>query len=176
MQDPESHPQAPPRRPGELTFHALVVLVSLWLLWTAYGISGFDALSGAGALPMAATAVMLITAVITFVQALQRSGKTNERLIRDILPLAVMAIIGLIAAYAVALQPIGFLPTSFVFLVIAIKMLSRRSLGWAALMSFISVAVIYLIFRLVFSVLMPAGVVPEAEILAALRGFFGGGN
>lgn len=176
MQGSEPHNAAPPRRPGELVFHLLVVIISLALLWTAYGISGFSALSSAGALPMAATGVMVITAVITLIQALQRSGKTNERLIKDILPVAVMAMIGLLGAYAVALEPVGFLPTSFVFLMVAIKMLSRRSLTWAALMSFVSVAIIYLIFRLVFSVLMPSGIVPEAELLAMLRGLFGGGN
>jgi hypothetical protein len=35
--------------------------------------------------------------------------------------------------------------------------------------------VIWLIFRIVFSVLMPAGIVPEAEFIQFFRGLSGGG-
>ena len=36
------------------------------------------------------------------------------------------------------------------------------------------VALIYLVFRLVFTVLMPAGIVPEAEIIAWAKALFAG--
>ena len=50
------------RKPGELAFAALIFATSLILLYSSYGISGFSALSGPGTFPMAATAIMAITA------------------------------------------------------------------------------------------------------------------
>ena len=45
------------RRPGELVFAGLMLAVSLGLFWSAYGISGFEALSAPGSVPMATTVV-----------------------------------------------------------------------------------------------------------------------
>lgn len=158
-----------PRRPGEMIFSLFLVAASLFLLYTAYGISGFDALSGAGALPMASTAIMLICAGLVALQTKRRSALTGETLARDILPVPVLVTILMIGAYALLLQPLGFLPTSFLFLLVLIRMLSGRSLLWCGAMSLLCVALIYGIFRLIFSVLMPAGIVPEAEIMAFFR-------
>ena len=36
--------------------------------------------------------------------------------------------------------------------------------------------VVWLIFRIVFTVLMPAGIVPEGEIIQVFRNLIGGGN
>ncbi|WP_435258054.1 tripartite tricarboxylate transporter TctB family protein [Thioclava sp. FR2] len=161
-----------PRRPGELVFNAAMVAGSLFLLYSAYGISGFEALSGAGSVPMATTAVMLVCAVLVLRETLQKSAVTSEKLERDILPLPVILTILAIGAYALLLKPLGFLPTSFLFLWGMIKYLSRRSLLWSALVAIATVAVIYLIFRLIFTVLMPPGIVPEGEIIAWVKGLF----
>ena len=52
------------RRPGEGVFTLVLAAISLFLLWSAYGISGFEALSSPGALPMATAATMVVTALI----------------------------------------------------------------------------------------------------------------
>jgi len=163
-----------PRRPGEVLFNLSVFVVSLFLLRAAYGISGFEALSAPGAIPMASTGIMVLAAGWTLLRTLRKPGRTSEKLTRDILPVPVVAMVALIGAYAVLLKPLGFVPTSFLFLLSAIKLLSRRHLAWCAVMALISVAGIYLVFRLVFSVLMPPGLVPEAEILAFFRALIGG--
>ncbi len=54
----------PKRRPGELVFNIAVMLASFGLLYSAYGISGFEALSAPGAVPMATTAIMAVCAII----------------------------------------------------------------------------------------------------------------
>ncbi len=36
------------RLPGETAFTVILLLVSAFMLWTAYGISGFESLSSAG--------------------------------------------------------------------------------------------------------------------------------
>ncbi len=165
-----------PRRPGELVFNILMVLGSLFLLWSAYGISGFEALSAPGAVPMVTTAAMVICALIILRDTLRKSPITGEKLERDILPLPVVVTIAMIAAYALLLKPLGFVPTSLLFLVVMIRYLARCSLLRAVLLSVMIVALIYMVFRLVFTVLMPAGIVPEAEIIAWVKGLFAGGG
>lgn len=165
-----------PRRPGELVFNIIVFAASLFLFYTAYGIAGFEALSSPGAIPMVTTATMVVTSAMITVESLRKSAMTSEKIWRDILPLQVIASVLLIVAYALLLKPLGFLPTTLLFLVAMIHMLKRGSLAANVLIAFGSVVLIWVIFRLVFSVLMPAGIVPEAEILAFFRNLASGGN
>lgn len=165
-----------PRRPGELVFTIAMLLGSLYLLWSAYGIAGFEALSSPGAIPMLATGAMVICAAIILRDTLRKPGQTSERFSRAILPVPVAVTIALIGAYALALKPVGFIPTSFVFLTVLIRYLAGGSLLRAALLSLGIVALVYAIFRLIFTVLMPPGIVPEGEILAFVRTLFAGGN
>lgn len=161
-----------PRRPGELVFNLAMVLGSLFLLWSAYGISGFEALSAPGAVPMVTAATMVICALLILRETLRKSAATSEKLERDILPLPVVVTIASIAAYALALKPLGFLPTSFLFLTVMIRYLAGFSLLRSAGLAVLIVAVIYLLFRIVFTVLMPPGIVPEAEIIAWAKALF----
>jgi hypothetical protein len=161
-----------PRRPGELVFNTALVLGSLYLLWSAYGISGFEALSAPGAVPMVTTGTMLVCGVLILMETLRKDRITGEKLERDILPLPVIVTIAAIAAYALALKPLGFLPTSFVFLTVMIRYLARCSLLRAVILSLVIVALIYLVFRIVFTVLMPPGIVPEGEIIAWVKALF----
>lgn len=165
-----------PRRPGELVFNTAMTMGSAALLYSAYGISGFEALSGAGAIPMAASATMLVCSGITLRETLAKPAGGDGSIARDILPAPVLVTIAMITAYAVALRWLGFIPTSFLFLVVMTRYLEKRSWLWSALVSLVTVAVIYLIFRLVFTVLMPQGIVPEGEIIAWFRHLFKGGN
>ncbi|MDP2080515.1 tripartite tricarboxylate transporter TctB family protein [Pseudotabrizicola sp.] len=161
-----------PRRPGELVFNLLMVLGSLYLLWSAYGISGFEALSAPGAVPMVTTAVMLLCTGLIFLETLRKSKITAEKLERDILPMPVIVTILAITGYALALKPLGFLPTSFLFLTGLIRYLAKYSLARSALLALLMVAGIYLLFRIVFTVLMPPGIVPEAEVIAWVKSLF----
>lgn len=161
------------RRPGEVIFNLFVIAASLFLLYSAYGISGFDAMSSAGAIPMIATALMLGCGLMVLRDTLRKPAITEETVPKDILPLPVVITIAAITGYAILLEPLGFVPTSFVFLLGLIKLFSARSWGFSIAASAGSVAVIYVIFRLIFTVLMPQGVVPESEILAAIGHLFG---
>lgn len=183
--DPEHHDgtsdatpggEAEHRRPGELAFGALLLLASLGLLSSAYGIAGFSALSSPGAIPMATTAAMAVTAAIVMVQTLRRPLDRTETITRDILPGRVILFAGLLLGYGLLLRPLGFLPTSALFLCIAIKLLARRGWGWTLAVSLGSLAAIWLIFRIVFTVLMPAGIVPEAEFIQFFRDALQGGG
>ena len=56
------------RLPGELTFTALLLLGSLFLLAQAYGISGFESITSAGMFPMLSALVMVFTAAWVVMQ------------------------------------------------------------------------------------------------------------
>jgi len=162
------------RKPGEALFALLLSLLSLAAVWQAYGIAGFEALSSPGAFPMAVTAIMVISSLVIAVDTIRSPRDGTSDLFRDILPPAAAVMALFILLYAVALRPLGFLPTSLIFLFVSILLLSRRGVLFSAIVSVGSLLAIYVIFRLVFSVLMPEGVVPEREILAAIGNLFGG--
>ncbi len=164
----------PPRRPGELIFTLAMVGGSLFLLWSAYGIAGFEALSSPGAVPLVTTAVMAVCGLLILRDTLRKPAQTSETVARDILPMPVVVTIAMVGAYALLLKPLGFLPTSFLFLTVLIRFLAGYSLPRAALISLATVALIYLLFRVVFTVLMPPGIVPEGEILAWIKALFAG--
>lgn len=163
------------RRPGELVFGIAMLLGSLLLLWSAYGISGFEALSAAGTVPMATTFVMVVTAALVVLRTAGLPLDTSETIARDILPAVVLIIAAFLVAYGLLLRPLGFLPTSALFLIASIRILGQRGWAWTLIVSLGSLAVIWLIFRIVFSVLMPAGIVPEAEFIQFFRDLLNGG-
>lgn len=119
---------------------------------------------------------MVVCAGLILRDTLRKSATTAEKQERDILPLPVIVTILAILAYALALKPLGFLPTSFLFLTGLIGYLRGGSLLRAAIQSLLIVALIYLVFRIVFTVLMPPGIVPEAEIIAWVKSLFAGGG
>ncbi len=164
------------RRPGELAFSLLMLAASLWLLRSAHGISGFESLSSAGAVPMAATAVMAAASAIVALRAARLPRAADETLGRDILPGVALAFVALLIGYGLLLEPLGFLPTSALFLIAGVRILGRRGWGWTLAVSLGSLALIWLLFRVVFSVLMPAGIVPEAEFIQIFRDLLNGGG
>lgn len=163
------HEQPKTQKPGELVFAGLVTAASLFLLWSAYGISGFKSLSSPGVVPMATTAVMVVTALIILIRTARRPRNAELTLKADIVPVRVIAFIVMLALVGLAFKPLGFLPTAAIFLVIAMKYLGEK--GW---LHTITIAIgsligVWIVFRLVFTVLLPTGFVPEAEIIQFFR-------
>ncbi|QDC08597.1 tripartite tricarboxylate transporter TctB family protein [Oceanicola sp. D3] len=167
------------RRPGELLFAAVLLAASLGLLWSAYGIEnpfGPNGLSSPRSIPMATTFAMVVSAAIVLVQTARLPLDRAETLAKDILPPVVLVFALFLVAYGVLLRPLGFLPTSALFLLAAIKILARRGWLWTLVVALGSLIVIWLIFRIVFSVLMPAGIVPESEMIQFFRGLVSAGG
>lgn len=164
----------PHKKPGETAFAAALALLSLFLLWQAYGISGFEALSSPGAFPMAAAAIMLVSALAILVRTLRNPHRATVGFFESIAPPQVIVMFVAIGIYGALLVPLGFLPTSFLFLTGGILLLRRGGLVYSVVVATGALALVYLIFRIVFSVLMPEGIVPEGEILSAVGGLFGG--
>lgn len=161
------------RRPGEVIFALILLGFSLLMLHEAVGIRGFGKLSAPATIPVATTAVMVLCMVILVLRTLRLPKVTTETLRNDILPLRVLVFIVMLVAYAFLLVPLGFLPTTALFLIIGMKFLGRSwrfsfGIGLAALVA------IWIVFRIIFTVLMPAGLFPEAELVQFFRTIIGG--
>lgn len=166
------------RRPGELAFTVFLLMAGLGLVWSAFGIEnpfGPNGLSSPRSIPLATTCVMAVTAALILFRTARLPLDRAESIVRDILPPVILVFGVLLVLYGVVVRPLGFLPTSALFLIAAIKILAMRSWGWTLVVSLGSLLVIWLIFRIVFSVLMPAGIVPEGEIIQFFRDLIGGG-
>jgi putative tricarboxylic transport membrane protein len=166
------------RRSGEIAFNITLLGFSLFMFWKAWQISGFSALSSAGAFPMAMSAIMVASSAIVLFRSarLPSPGGGLAAFRREVLPSAVLVFAILILIYSLILKSLGFLLASFVFLLVSIWFLERRSLGRTLLLAVVSIVGVYVIFRLVFQVVLPEGVIPERAILAVISDFFPRGN
>ena len=158
--------QSPPRRrlPGELVFTLLLVLFSLFMLMSAYSISGFESITSAGSFPMVATGVMVICGLIIAAgtvrapRAERAPGETlAQQFARLLTPGVLVAFTVAIALYMLALEPVGFLVSSYLFLVISMRLLGSRRRLLNLIVSAVALGLIYVIFRTVFSVVLPTG-------------------
>ena len=163
-----------PRQPGETLFGFLMLAFSLFLFWQAYEISGFTALSAPGTYPMAVAAIMVISSCVSILHDRQRPAEqfSWHAFFQQILPAAVAILIGLIFVFAIMLETVGFLITAFLFLVISIQVLHRGAIGQNLLISAAALVAVYLVFRVIFVVVLPEGLIPESDIIYNLKQLF----
>jgi hypothetical protein len=154
------------RNPGETAFAVLMLACSVFLFWTAYRISGFSSLSSPGAFPMAVTATMVGSSAVILYNTLQMPAPARGAFKSEILDPRLGTFVALNFFYALALEPLGFVLTSFLFLVSSIYLLHRRGPLPALISAAVSVVAVYIIFRLIFKVVLPEGVLPERRWLA----------
>jgi putative tricarboxylic transport membrane protein len=152
------------RLPGELIFALLLVGLSLFLLWQAYGISGFESLTSAGAFPMVASAIMLVTALLALRDTTRYPRIDREdgqslwaQFVHKVSPAVLVQFVACIAVYMLALEKIGFILSSYVFLLVSMRVLGSRKWVLNLWVSALCLAVVYLIFQTVFSVVLPTG-------------------
>lgn len=154
----------PCRQPGEIVFTLLLAAGSVFMLWSAYGISGFDSITSAGVFPMLATGVMVLMALFVLLRTLRLplvarlpGESAKQQLFRRIAPPAVVPFTLLITGYMLLLQPLGFVVSSYLFLFLSMALLGSRRWGLNLLVSGMSLAAIYVVFHTVFSVVLPKG-------------------
>ncbi|MCO6386975.1 tripartite tricarboxylate transporter TctB family protein [Aliihoeflea sp. 40Bstr573] len=145
--------------PGSLIFNGFLALASLVLAYQAWTISGFQSLSSAGVFPMLATGAMVVSMIVIIAGSNRRdSSGTGRRFFGDVISLRIVAFATLIIGYMLALQPLGFIVASYLFLTAAMFLLHRKRFLLTLVISAVSVAVIYGLFRYVFVVVLPRGV------------------
>jgi putative tricarboxylic transport membrane protein len=139
-----------------------MLLLSLFILVLAYRISGFSSVSSPGAFPMAAGLVMVISMGLVLFghRRLEKPpavGLKEEVQVaaRRLLPPRFLIYSAIILGYMLLLQPLHFLPSSFLFLVASMMALRGSGLVKSLLISAGTLAVIYLIFQFLFRVVMP---------------------
>lgn len=152
------------RLPGELVFSLLLVVFSAFMLWQAYAISKFESLTSAGAFPMFATFVLVVTGLMIAGQTARARplpGDAGESLlqqfVRRITPAVLVLFVVAIAAYMWLLERLGFVVSSYLFLVLSMGLLGSRRLVLNLGVSALSLACIYVIFQTAFSVVLPYG-------------------
>lgn len=151
------------RLPGELTFTALLLLASVFLLFHAYGISGFESITSAGMFPMLSALVMVITAALALRQT--RKAVTDrcvdetlwQQFVRQISPAVFVSFTLAVFAFMFLLSRLGFVLSAYIFLVLAMRLLGSTRWLFNALLSAVALAVVYLIFHTIFSVVLPKG-------------------
>ena len=148
------------RQSGESAFGYGLLLFSLFVFYQAYVISGFGGLSTAGAVPMAAAAVMIVCAVLVVIENHRHARRASSEAAlpaRRVLPRDILVFVALIGLFTLALEPLGFLVSAFVFLVASIHYLHRGAALFTLAVSAAALAVIYVVFRLLFLVVLPEG-------------------
>ena len=154
-------PELRTRRPGEYVFSVALLAFSLFAAWQAWRISGFSSLSSAGVFPMIATFTMAVSGVFIVAEAVrarpEAEGGSVRALAAEIAPLRLVVFAVLIVAYMLALEPAGFIVSSFLFLFLGMSFLYRKSVLVNLAASAGSLVVIYIVFRHVFSVVLPEG-------------------
>jgi hypothetical protein len=152
----------PGRKPGELVFALVCCGFGVAAFWQAYGISGFGGLTTPGVFPMLATGTMVVAGLfIVLGTARRRTGRVGEaaplRFLREVLPLRHCIMIALMLAYLLLLPQVGFVVSSALFLFASFQYLWRRNPLLTALLAALSLAAIYVVFRIVFQVVLPQG-------------------
>ncbi len=156
--------QGRPREPGETVFACLMLLLGLFVMAEGWRLDAFHSPSSAGIFPAFAGLFMAVSAAAVIRRTRRMApppsaaeGGLARAFLRRVTPKEVAVMAVLMVAYMLALEPAGFLVASFAFLLVAILYLHRRGLVFAVIVAAATLALIWVIFRLVFAVVLPAG-------------------
>lgn len=147
------------RRPGELLFAMILVVFSAAAFWQAYGISGFSGKTTPGVFPMFASGVMILSGLMILVSTarLPRSPSDAPGFFSKVMSLNHIVLIALVFGYVLLMPLLGFVVSSALFLFCAFQFLWHKNPAISAVLTAATLAVIYLIFREVFQVVLPQG-------------------
>jgi putative tricarboxylic transport membrane protein len=152
------------RLPGELTFTVLLLLGSLFLLYQAYGISGFESITSAGMFPMLSALVMAVTAFLAILgvakapaERLVAGENLRQSFVRRITPPVFVLFTLAVVGFMLLLNKLGFVVSAYLFLVVSMRLLGSVRWLFNLMLSAISLGVVYLIFQTIFSVILPKG-------------------
>lgn len=145
---------------GQAYFDIFLFAFSIVVLVLAYQISGFG-LSEPGTFPLASSSVMVLSlgAVLLGNRKKQKSEDSfgvqlkkaaNKLFTREFLIFASITIL-----YIIAVEPLHFLASSFIFLTLSIVVLKGSKPLFAVLISSGMLAFIYVVFLYFFKVILP---------------------
>lgn len=116
---------------------------------------------------MLASATMVFAAACILLQSFRQSASNKHNAVTDaltdaesnsdILNLRLVIMVMLITGYLIAMPILGFILASAAFLFLSFSYLWRKSLAVSLLITAVSVASVYFIFRKLFQVVLPSG-------------------
>lgn len=145
------------RKPGELVFSIVLLTFSFAALYLSLAISGFSSISAPGTLPLIASTVLVLSALLITRQTWSLPPTPNASFTSMITPLTLVNFCLLGLGYVALLTLVGLVVSTLIYLFVSILYLHRQ--GWllAFFVSLNSLAIIYVIFRVTFKVLLPEG-------------------
>jgi putative tricarboxylic transport membrane protein len=147
---------------AENVFTLLMLVFSVIVLILAYQISGFSSISSPGMFPMLAAGVMVISLIFLLLDN-RKAEKPDADGLKEELRQAAKGIFspvflvytGIIIIYMLIMEPLHFLPSSFVFLLGSMIYLKGSTPLKSLFISLGTLAGIYLIFHYLFRVVLP---------------------
>jgi hypothetical protein len=156
-------------------FACLLLIFSLFVVHQAYNISGFTSISSPGALPLLAAAFLLVSSIFISITAFKLAAAPSKAAApgeeaapreevasaRGFFPemapplLLVFGVVTL--GYISIIDVFGFVLSSASFLFLSTLYLHRKGVIVSLLISVNTLAVIYIVFRVVFKVILPEG-------------------
>lgn len=158
------------RRPGELVFALIILVFSVAAFWQSYEISGFAGKTTPGVFPMLASGTLVVSGLLILLSAIKApapdtsNDSVAKQFFREVFSLHHIVLIALVLGYLFLMPWLGFVASSGLFLLIAFQFLWRKNVFVTLLLTAVSLATIYVIFREVFQVVLPQGTL--------LRGLF----
>ena len=145
------------RKPGELVFSMALLMFSIAALYLSSGISGFSSISAPGTLPLLASTILVLSALLITRQTWSLPPTPDASFTSMITPITLINFSLLGLGYVALLTLVGFVLSTLIYLFVSILYLHRQ--GWllAFFVSLNSLATIYVIFRVTFKVLLPEG-------------------
>ncbi|MGG5886995.1 tripartite tricarboxylate transporter TctB family protein [Falsiroseomonas sp. HC035] len=144
------------REPGETLFGFVLLLLGLSIVAEGVRLQGLEAVSTPGVMPLAAGAVMAASALAIMLRNRALTAPESGFATR-IAPRDIAVSVALIAAYMLVLEPLGFHLATLGFLTAIIWFLRGGGFGFALLLALVSVVVVHVVFRMIFTVVLPQG-------------------
>ncbi|HIJ57757.1 MAG TPA: tripartite tricarboxylate transporter TctB family protein, partial [Deltaproteobacteria bacterium] len=127
-----------------------------------YRISGFSSISSPGTFPMIAASVMVLSIVLLMLDNRKMKkpdvvGLADElrRTVKEVLSRVFLIYTAVIIVYMILIEPLHFLPSSFVFLFVSMIYLKGSTFFKSLIISAVSLGGIYFIFQYFFRVVLP---------------------
>lgn len=148
--------------PGESLLLVLLLLAGLVVLAEGVRLGAFASPRSAGTFPFLAGLAQSAGALVLLVGRLRRRGEEREdlptrlrRLIAHLLPKEVALAVPALVLWVASLGTMGFVPATLAFLFAAVWYLRGGSPLLPAALSAGTVAVIWLVFREIFEIVLP---------------------
>jgi putative tricarboxylic transport membrane protein len=151
-------------QPGERAFNLMLLLFSLGIFYEAYRISGpgFESINSPGAFPIGLGIILMLSMIVIITGQLRKpkpdtQGALDEarQFLSAHFPLPIVVFSAMAIGYLLLLESLGFIISTLLFLFASMVYLRHGRLVSSAVIAGVSIAIIYILFTLLFQVYLP---------------------